>query len=157
VLDSLLCKKEEGKLTTEEELVKELKAKALRVIKLETHDVPGTKDKYTFYTVYWLEGEVVRSEATCIHVDGETGNAYWKDRVPTILAPPAIAFRDKVKAELKTFLDTHPEIETVNITSVNEEGKNAILQAFCEVGTESEEKRILVYEKAGEMKFKLLK
>jgi len=145
-------------MVSEEELINQLEKKALRVVKLETHDIPGTTDTYTFYTVYWIEGEIVRSEAVCIHVVGETKEAYWKGSVPTILAPPPIMpFRDKVKTEIKTFLEAHPEVEVINIISVNEEEKYAILQAFCEVEAESEEKRMIAYEKAGKIKFKFLK
>jgi len=145
-------------MVSEEELISQLEKKALRVTKQTTHDIPGTTDTYTFYTVYWLEGKIIKSEAVCVYIDGETKEAYWKDRIPTILAPlPITTFRDRVKSEIKTFLDTHPEVEVINIISVNEEEKNAILQAFCAIETESEEKRILVYEKADKIKFKFLR
>jgi len=142
-------------MVSEEELISQLEKKALRVIKQTTHDIPGTTDTYTFYTVYWLENEIMRSETVCIHVNGETKEAYWKDSFPTVLL--AMPFRDKVEAEIETFKKDNPKIAVLEILSVNEDKKYAILRAYSEIEPDIEEKKLVAYEKAGKIEFKFLK
>jgi len=149
-------------MVTRDELLKQLQDKALRVFPLEKYVEVNGKDYYQFFRYYWQDGNILRSDVCCIHVlVDEQGNeeAYWKDRVPSILMPtPTTTFRETVEKEISKIQTDRPEIEKAVIMECNEEKKYAILRVFIYDGNTDEcrEAKILVWEKEDKLNYKML-
>jgi len=150
-------------LATKNDLLKELESKAVRVFFLERHNEVNDRDYYQFYRYYWIdENNIIRSEAVCIHVIvDENGNehAYWKDRVPTVLAAssPSPSFTDEVESLLA---ENQEKIgyTAYDVEMVNDRRRIAkvILYFENQDGTVSEKKYLVWKDVSGRMRYKRL-
>jgi len=149
-------------MTTLNDLVAKLEEKAVRVFELDKYTEVNGKDYYQFFRYYWQDGNVLRSDVCCIHVlvdEQGNENAYWKDRVPSVLMPtPTRTFRETVEKEISKIQEDKPEIEKAVIVECSEEKKYAVLRAFkYDSNTDKcREAKILVWEKEGKLNYKML-
>ena len=148
-------------MPSKQELLNELQAKALRVFFLERHHEVNSKDYYEFYRYYWANGNIIRSEAVCIHVIvDEDGNehAYWKDRVPSILAArPESTFSSEVERILAENQEkigyTAYDVEMVND---RRQLAKVILYFENQDGTVSERRYLIWKDASGSLRYKQL-
>jgi len=149
-------------MPSKEELLNQLKSKALRVFFLEKHYEVNKKDYYEFYRYYYTdENGVLRSEAVCIHVivdDQGRETAYWKDRVPVVLQTPPPLFSNELRNKLSE-IKKAKGLDAVTIESVDEGNKVAVLRVYKSVDQNNvQEFRIVVWkDDEGNWHHKLIK
>jgi len=149
-------------MPSKEELLNQLKSKALRVFFLEKHYEMNKKDYYEFYRYYYTdENGVLRSEAVCIHVivDEEGNeNAYWKDRIPTVLKSRLTSFSDELRSKIEEVKEAKG-LDVITVENVDENNKVAILRVFKSVDQENvQEFRVAIWkDKQGNWHHKVVK
>jgi len=97
-------------MVSKTDLLKKLEEKSVQVVPLEKYQDGSLT--YQFYRYYWVDGEVIRSQACCIVEDPEK-NAYFKDAIPSILVPRVPRFIEEVEAELERSTINLYEVERV--------------------------------------------
>ena len=149
-------------MPSKQELLDELQAKALRVFFLEKHHEVNNRDYYEFYRYYWADSNnIIRSEAVCIHVivdDSGNEHAYWKDRVPSILATrPESTFSSEVERILAENQEkigyTAYDVEMVND---RRQLAKVILYFENQDGTVSERRYLIWKDASGSLRYKQL-
>jgi len=137
-------------MATKDELLKQLKEKALRVFFLEKHYEVNKKDYYEFYRYYYTdESGVLRSESVCIHVivdEQGNENAYWKDRIPTVLLPRPVSFSSELQSKLEE-VKKAKGLDAVTVETLDENNKVAILKVYKSVDQDNvQEFRVAVWK-----------
>ncbi len=119
---------------------------------------------YKFYTVYWKRDvDTVDSEAICIYIDNRgtpTETAYFKGTKPQVLNIPApTPFTDGVKSKIADFKAANPNVEKVEIVSVDEQNQLAIMNAYVYDSTTSTstKKTVAAYMLNGQLTYRILK
>jgi len=114
-------------MATFNDLLKRLESKAVRVFLLERYNEVNGKDYYQFIRYYWVDRDgVLRSESAIIHVlvkeDG-TEEAYWKDKVPTILRSTQIeTFSDKIEQYAKNNISNFVGLNPIAVDDARKRG-----------------------------------
>ncbi len=149
-------------MATKDELLKQLKERALRVFFLEKHYEINKKDYYEFYRYYYTdERGVLRSESVCIHVivdeEGKE-NAYWKDKIPTILQSRTMSFSDELQSKLEEVKETKG-LDAVTVETLDENNRVAILKVYKSVDQDNvQEFRVVVWkDEKGNWHYKVVK
>ena len=125
-------------MPTKEELLNLLKSKTIQVRELEKY-TDGDLN-YQFYRYYWLENDVVKSAACCI-VETPSGDAYFKDAVPSILKTRTESFSDELSRSLES-----AGFSWYRIDESNEPRKFAIVTVFLEDASGVVSKKFLVWK-----------
>lgn len=149
-------------MPTKDDLLKQLKAKALRVFFLEKHYEVNKRDYYEFYRYYYTdENGVLRSESVCIHVivdEQGNENAYWKDRIPTVLQTVGEKFGTELRSKLSE-IKQNKGLDAITVESIDENNKVATLRAYKSIDQDSiQEFRVVVWKDGkGNWHYKIIK
>lgn len=143
-------------MATRDDLLKELENLAERVIVLNRYTEPNSKDYYDVIRYYWYDQSmgVLRSESVIIHVIVKDGKeyAYWKDKIPTVIAlqNKEPTFTEELKPKLDT-IKLAKGIKAIVIETIDDENKTAILRAYVqsETGKYSEKKVVVWKDESG--------
>ncbi|RLB80122.1 MAG: hypothetical protein DRH17_12540 [Deltaproteobacteria bacterium] len=151
-------------MATFQELLKQLQKKAVRVFLLDKHYEVNKKDYYQAIRYYWVdENGILRSEAVIIHVlvkDDGTEEAYWKDRVPTILATSTTSptsFADEVEEYAKKNVSNFVGLNPI---AVNDAKKRGLFEVFIYNPSTDQVEKKTVYvwkNKEGQLMYKVVK
>jgi len=125
-------------MVAKKDLLDLLKSKAIQVVELEKY-VDGDLN-YQFYRYYWVDKGVIRSNACCI-VETSTGDAYFKDSIPSILVERGESFSNELAKSLESAGFTWFRIE-----EINERRKFAIVTIFSEDSSGVVSKRFFVWK-----------
>lgn len=114
-------------MATFDELLEQLKSKAVRVFLLDKHYEVNKRDYYQFIRYYWLdENNVLKSESVIIHVlvkEDNTEEAYWKGKIPSILIQtPSSTLQDKVEQYAKNNISNFVGLNPVTVDEIKGRG-----------------------------------
>ena len=114
-------------MATFDELLEQLRSKAVRVFLLDKHYEVNKRDYYQFIRYYWLdENNVLKSESVIIHVlvkEDNTEEAYWKGKIPSILMQtPSSTLQDKVEQYAKNNISNFVGLNPVAVDEVKGRG-----------------------------------